>query len=62
MSAPELPGKEPEIDLTPEMIAAGVKVLGESGRPYSDDATSVDALLVADMFRAMWRHRPDGMR
>jgi hypothetical protein len=33
--------------------SAGAKVLGDSGRPYSDEATSSDVYLVADIFRAM---------
>ena len=41
----------PEIEVTPEMIEAGFKVLSASG--IADDYLEADKLWVADIFRAM---------
>ena len=43
-----------EIEITPQAIEAGRRVLAESGRLWSD-RQSGDALLVAEMFRAIRR-------
>ena len=44
-----------EIEITPDMIRAGLKVLQESGR--IERLLSSDSLLVADIFAAMQLHR-----
>jgi hypothetical protein len=48
-----------EIEITPEMIEAGVKELFESGRINTDYAKGSDDVLVARIFQAMMdcRHK-----
>jgi len=47
-----------EIEITPQMEAAGIQVLEDSG--YLDEADSGFRLLPRQVFAAMWRHRPQG--
>ena len=46
-----------EIEVTPEMIEAGFKVLAASG--IADDFLGADRLMVAEIFRSMWPLSPD---
>ena len=43
---------EIDIDITPDMLAAGLQVLVDSGRELP---TGADEVLVADMYKAMVR-------
>jgi len=45
---------EIDIDITPDMLAAGLQVLVDSGRELP---TGADKVLVADMYKAMVRAR-----
>jgi hypothetical protein len=45
---------EIDIDITPDMLAAGLQVLVDSGRELP---TGADEVLVADMYKAMVRAR-----
>ena len=46
----------PSVEVTPEMIEAGFKVLAASG--IADDYSGADRLLVDDIYRAMYLARP----
>ena len=48
--------KSTQINVTPEMLRAGLEVLEESGRLSTDYLVSADKLLVAELFLAMWQH------
>ena len=45
------------IEVTPEMIEAGLKELDDSGRLGGDRLLSGDEVLVQQVFLAMWRCR-----
>ena len=54
-------GYEPdELDISPEMIDAGLAVLYRSG--VVDGQVEADMLVVAEVFRAMIQHRPPKFR
>jgi hypothetical protein len=50
-------GKAREIEITPEMIQAGLKVLDHSGRLWGDWVTLGDDLLIHSILVGMIRHR-----
>jgi hypothetical protein len=49
------------IEVTPEMVAAGLKEFLESGRLFTDYEASSDRLVVRRIFLAMWDSRSRGM-
>lgn len=49
--------KKPLVEITPEMIEAGVKILLESGRTNTDTEVASDCLLVEELFCSMYRLR-----
>ena len=49
----------PQIEVTPEMVEAGFKVLKASG--LADDLLVADKCMVADIYRAMLVLRPSGL-
>ena len=51
-----------EIEITPEMIEAGLLVLVESGRLFTDYEMSGDRILVQEVFSTMLSARSDEMR
>ena len=50
------PDEHEEIEITEEMIEVGFRVLARSG--ISDDPLEADKLLIAEIYRAMFAHRP----
>ena len=50
--------KELGIEITPQVIEAGLEVVEESGRLWHDSLSSGDSLLVQELFVAMYRHLP----
>ena len=55
-SYPTAPNRSSEIEITPEMIEAGLNALEESGRLEFDRVMSGDQFVVERVFRAMWSH------
>lgn len=51
------PKENEEIEITPEMIAAGLQILEQSGR-MAEGFLSSDALVVRDVFQAMLDRKP----
>lgn len=49
-----------EIEITPQMIEAGLATLEDSGRLINDRVSSGDGLLVRCIFLSMWSRRRAG--
>jgi hypothetical protein len=50
---------EKEIEITPQMIKAGLRVLEISGRLTTDYLKPSDKILVQELFLVMWHSRID---